>query len=123
MRLPPPIGVPLESQKPISTCGPVEMPTMPGPTELITWPALTWVPIGELVSGSGVPVVDVAAAVERAVAVQHRRPWSEAADPVQDDRAGADRELRRVSRGGDVDAMVEATKYSAETPRPSAAGR
>ncbi len=38
---PPPIGVPLASLKPISTCGPLEMPTIPGPTSLITCPALT----------------------------------------------------------------------------------
>ena len=44
--VPGPRGLPELSQKPISMWGPVEMPTMPGPTELITWPALTWVPRG-----------------------------------------------------------------------------
>lgn len=34
--LPPPIGPPLESANPISMCGPVEIPTIPGPIELIT---------------------------------------------------------------------------------------
>ena len=40
------------------------MPTMPGPTELITWPALTSVEIGQLVERAGVAVVDVAVAAD-----------------------------------------------------------
>ena len=46
-----PIGEPLESAKPISRCGPVEMPTIPGPTELITWPAPTCEPTGSWFAG------------------------------------------------------------------------
>jgi len=50
-----PIGEPLASAKPISRCGPVEIPTSPGPIELITWPAPTWVPIGSWYSGPAWP--------------------------------------------------------------------
>jgi len=50
-----PIGEPLESANPISRCGPLEIPTMPGPIELMTWPAPTWVPIGSWYSGPAWP--------------------------------------------------------------------
>src|SRR5690349_15981785 len=53
--LPEPIGEPLESAKPISRCGPVEIPTIPGPTELMTWPAPTWVPTPTWYAGPAWP--------------------------------------------------------------------
>src|SRR5436305_3118615 len=62
---------------------------------------------GELVRGAGVTVVDVAVTAHRAVAVQHRRPRTEAADPVKHDRAAAHCQLGRVTGRGDVDALVE----------------
>lgn len=50
-----PSGVPEPSEKPISRCGPVEMPTIPAPTSLMTCPALTWVPIVTALPGPACP--------------------------------------------------------------------
>ncbi len=77
-----PIGEPLESAKPIFDVRAGGNPDDAGSDRAHHLAGADVRADRQLVERTGVAVVDVAVAGDRAVAVEHGRPWAEAADAV-----------------------------------------